>query len=185
MEPKGAIGFSLYSTACRDVGGVDDMSVRDRYSFPQRQTEIPTGLFSEVVGIVILCVFVVDLDLIVEQDDLVHEGVDERLRFRLLKPLLQQPRLIPQPPTLRGSHSVALLEDPIKGGIVTESAGCGRIFCAGSGQKQITGSIQSDVQDVVPQGNAHAGLKEGVCVNGAVMEYLIYKGKIPDLGVVP
>ena len=105
--------------------------------------------------------------------------------FFLEKHLLHQLRLIPQPPTLRGSHSVALLEDPIKGGIVTESAGCGRIFCAGSGQKQITGSIQSDVQDVVPQGNAHAGLKEGVCVNGAVMEYLIYKGEIPDLGVVP
>ena len=78
IEPKGTIGFSLYSTACRDVGGVDDMSVRDRYSFPQRQTEIPTDLFSEVVGIVILCVFVVDLDLIVEQDDLVHEGVDQQ-----------------------------------------------------------------------------------------------------------
>ena len=78
VEPNGLAGFSLYSTACRDVGGVDDMSVRDRYSFPQRQTEIPTDLFSEVVGIVILCVFVVDLDLIVEQDDLVHEGVDQQ-----------------------------------------------------------------------------------------------------------
>ena len=54
------------------------MQTRDRYSFPQRQTEIPTDLFSEVVGIVILCVFVVDLDLIVEQDDLVHEGVDQQ-----------------------------------------------------------------------------------------------------------
>ena len=105
--------------------------------------------------------------------------------FFLEKHLLHQLRLIPQPPTLRGSHSVALLEDPIKGGIVTESAGCGRILRPSSGEKQITGSIQADVQDVVPQGNAHAGLKEGVCVNGAVMEYLMYKGKIPDLSVVP
>ena len=105
--------------------------------------------------------------------------------FFLENLLFYQLRLVPQSPTLRGSDSVALLEDPIKGGIVTEAAGCGCIFCADSGQKQITGSIQSDVQDVVPQGNAHASLKEGVCVNGTVMEYLIYKGKILDLGVVP
>ena len=74
VEPNGLAGFLLFSK----VGGVDDMSVRDRYSFPKRQTEIPTDLFSEVVGIVILCVFVVDLNLIVEQDDLVHEGVDQQ-----------------------------------------------------------------------------------------------------------
>ena len=41
------------------------------------------------------------------------------------------------------------------------------------------------MQDVVPQGYAHAGLEEGVRVNGAVMEYFIYEGKISDLGVVP
>ena len=53
------------------------MPVSDRYSFPKRQTEIPTDLFSEVVGIIVLCVFVVDFDFIVEQDDLVHEVVDQ------------------------------------------------------------------------------------------------------------
>ena len=78
VEPNGLAGFSL----CSEVCGVDDMPVSDRYSFPKRQTEIPTDLFSEVVGIVILRVFVVDLDYIVEQDDLVHKGVDEHLRFR-------------------------------------------------------------------------------------------------------
>ena len=40
VEPNGLAGFSLYSK----VGGVDDMPVSDRYSFPQRQTEIPTDL---------------------------------------------------------------------------------------------------------------------------------------------
>ena len=105
--------------------------------------------------------------------------------FFLEKHLLHQLRLMPQPPTLRRIHSVAFLEDPIKGGIVSEAAGGRSIFCAVSGHEKIAGAIQSDVQDVVPQGNAHAGLKEGVCVNGAVMEYIIYKGKIPDLGVVP
>ena len=91
---------------------------------------------------------------------------------------------MPQPPTLRRIHSVAFLEDPIKGGIVSEAAGGRGIFCAGSGQEKIAGAIQADVQDIVPQGNAHASLKEGVYVDGAVMEYLIYEGKIPDLGVV-
>ena len=68
VEPNGLAGFSL----CPEVCGVDDMPVSDRYSFPKRQTEIPTDLFSEVVGIVILCAFVVDLDFIVEQDDLIY-----------------------------------------------------------------------------------------------------------------
>ena len=77
IKPKGTIGFSLYSTACRDVGGVDDMSVRDRYSFPQRQTEFPTDLFSEVVGIIVLRVIVEDFNLVTEQDDLIYEGVDQ------------------------------------------------------------------------------------------------------------
>ena len=71
VEPNGLAGFSLCSTACRDVGGVDDMPVSDRYSFPKRQTEIPTDLFSEVVGIIVLRIFVEDLDLVIEQDDLV------------------------------------------------------------------------------------------------------------------
>ena len=44
VEPKGLAGFSLCSTACRDVCGIDDMSVSDRYSSPKRQTEIPTDL---------------------------------------------------------------------------------------------------------------------------------------------
>ena len=67
VEPKGLAGFSL----CPEVCGVDDMPVSDRYSFPQRQTEIPTDLFSEVVGIVVFCVFVVDFDFMVVQDDLI------------------------------------------------------------------------------------------------------------------
>ena len=72
VEPNGLAGFSLCSKVC----GVDDMPVSDRYSFPQRQTEIPTDLFSEVVGIIIFRIFVEDLDLIIMQDDLVYEGVD-------------------------------------------------------------------------------------------------------------
>ena len=33
VEPNGLAGFSLCSTAGRDVGGVDDMPIRDRYPF--------------------------------------------------------------------------------------------------------------------------------------------------------
>ena len=73
VEPNGLAGFSL----CPEVGSVDDMPVSDRYSFPKRQTEIPTDLFSEVVGIIALCVFVVDFDFIIEQDDLIYESVDQ------------------------------------------------------------------------------------------------------------
>ena len=62
VEPNGLAGFSLYSK----VGGVDDMPVSDRHSFSKRQTEIPTDLFSEVVGIIVWCIFVVDFDFIVE-----------------------------------------------------------------------------------------------------------------------
>ena len=55
VEPHGLAGFSL----CSKIGGVDDMPVSDRYSFPKRQTEIPTDLFSEVVGIIVLCILIV------------------------------------------------------------------------------------------------------------------------------
>ena len=78
VEPNGLAGFSLCSKVC----GVDDMPVSDRYSFPKRQTEIPTDLFSEVVGIIVLRIFVEDLDLVIEQDDLIYEGVDQELRLR-------------------------------------------------------------------------------------------------------
>ena len=91
VEPKGLAGFPLCSTACRDVGSVDDMPVSDRYSFPKRQTEIPTDLFSEVVGIIIFRIFVEDLDLVIEQDDLIYESVDQQLRFRFQR--IHQERL--------------------------------------------------------------------------------------------
>ena len=75
VEPKGLAGFSLCSTACRDVGGVDDMPVSDRYSFPQRQTEIPTDLFSEVVGTIAFYLFtnVQKCDIILRDHYLIDE----------------------------------------------------------------------------------------------------------------
>jgi hypothetical protein len=73
VEPKGLAGFSL----CPKVDGVDDIPVSDRYSFPKRQTEIPTDLFSEVVGIIVLRISVEDLDFVTEQDDLIYESVDQ------------------------------------------------------------------------------------------------------------
>ena len=73
VEPHGLAGFSL----CSKVGGIDDMPVSDRYSFSQRQTEIPTDLFSEVVGIIVLRISVEDLDFVTEQDDLIYESVDQ------------------------------------------------------------------------------------------------------------
>ena len=73
VEPNGLAGFSL----CPEIGRINDMPVCCGQNLPRRQTEIPTDLFSEVVGIIVLCVFVVDLDFIVEQDDLVHEVVDQ------------------------------------------------------------------------------------------------------------
>ena len=76
VEPNGLAGFSL----CSKVGGVDDMPVSDRYTLPRRQTEIPMVLGLRTVGVIVLCVFVEDFDLIVEQDDLVHEGVYQKLR---------------------------------------------------------------------------------------------------------
>ena len=103
----------------------------------------------------------------------------------LVKPLLHQLRFIPQPSTLRGGHAVAFFEDPIEGGIVPEAAGCGRILCPCAGKKKVAGPIQADVQDVVPQGNAHTGLKERVHMNGTVMEHFVYEGQIPNIGVVP
>ncbi len=78
VEPNGLAGFSLYSK----VGDIDNMPTRDRYPSSGIQTEIPTILGVRIVGIIVLCVFVVDLDFIVEQDDLVHEGVDQKLRLR-------------------------------------------------------------------------------------------------------
>ncbi len=48
VEPNGLAGFSLCSKVC----GIDDMPVCDRYPSSGMQTEIPTDLFSEVVGII-------------------------------------------------------------------------------------------------------------------------------------
>ncbi len=77
VEPKGLAGFSL----CSKVGGIDDMPVSNRHPLSRRQAEIPTILGVRIVGIIVLRIFVEDLDLIIEQDDLVHEGVDQALRF--------------------------------------------------------------------------------------------------------
>ncbi|MBP3571659.1 MAG: hypothetical protein J6M42_06830 [Clostridia bacterium] len=60
-----------------------DVAVCDRYPLPRRQTEIPTDLFSEVIGIIVLRIFVEDLDLVIEQDDLIYEGVDQQMIFLL------------------------------------------------------------------------------------------------------
>ena len=77
VEPHGLAGFSLCSKVC----GVDDMPVSDRYSFPKRQTEIPTDLFRDFVGIIVLRIFVEDFDFVIEQDDLVDECVNQELRL--------------------------------------------------------------------------------------------------------
>ena len=50
VEPNGLAGFSL----CPEVCGVDDMPVSDRYSFPKRQTEIPTILGVRIVGVIVI-----------------------------------------------------------------------------------------------------------------------------------
>ena len=57
------------------------MPVSDRYSFPKRQTEIPTDLFRDFVGIIVLRIFVEDFDFVIEQDDLVDECVNQELRL--------------------------------------------------------------------------------------------------------
>ena len=60
VEPNGLAGFSL----CPEVGRIDQVSICCGQNLPGRQTEIPTDLFSEVVGIIVLCVFVVDFDFV-------------------------------------------------------------------------------------------------------------------------
>ena len=67
VEPKGLAGFSL----CPEVGRIDQVSIRDGQNFPRRQTEIPTILGVRIVGIIVFRIFVEDLDLVIEQDDLI------------------------------------------------------------------------------------------------------------------
>ena len=57
------------------------MSARCGQNLPRRQTEIPTILGVRIVGIIVLCIFVVDFDFIIEQDDLIYESVDQELRL--------------------------------------------------------------------------------------------------------